>query len=152
MMHNRNDSANSLSNSSSLSSISLHDSVEIYRSLEEERARVEKANTDLHSLVNNAERLIDDVLAYTSQSTYTQGKGSKKASVNLAQVMKAMLFHAEECGGLSGKRYVASAVVACSSSNQTKAPETKALASLGVTWLTHLLFICTSLCAAMVIH
>lgn len=57
MMHNRNDSANSLSNSSSLSSISLHDSVEIYRSLEEERARVEKANTDLHSLVNNAESI-----------------------------------------------------------------------------------------------
>jgi hypothetical protein len=52
--------------------------------------------------------------------------------------MIAMLACAEECGGESGKRYVASAIVGCSE----EADVVGALVALGTTWLTHLLFIC----------
>jgi len=48
-----------------------------------------------------------------------------------------MLACAEECGGESGKRYVASAILTCSKEEDVFG----ALAALGTTWLTHLLFI-----------
>jgi len=57
--------------------------------------------------------------------------------VELDKVMIAMLACAEECGGESGKRYVASAILTCSKEEDVFG----ALAALGTTWLTHLLFI-----------
>ncbi|KAF5319241.1 hypothetical protein D9619_008704 [Psilocybe cf. subviscida] len=51
--------------------------------------------------------------------------------------MTAMLAFAEECGGQSGKRYVASAICCCSEDEDVVG----ALAALGTTWLTHFLFV-----------
>ncbi|KAF9555155.1 hypothetical protein CPC08DRAFT_821258 [Agrocybe pediades] len=48
-----------------------------------------------------------------------------------------MLACAEECGGEKGKRYVASAVIACSQEEDVVG----ALQALGTTWLTHFLFV-----------
>ncbi|KIJ91979.1 hypothetical protein K443DRAFT_126075 [Laccaria amethystina LaAM-08-1] len=66
--------------------------------------------------------------------------GDEKATVNLHAVMSAMLTCAEECGGESGKRYVASAITSCGCKGDDNTIEL--LAALGTTWLTHLLFIC----------
>ena len=54
--------------------------------------------------------------------------------------MIAMLAYAEECGGESGKRYMASAVLICFKEEDLVGT----LVALGTTWLTRLLFICSS--------
>ncbi|EDR06274.1 uncharacterized protein LACBIDRAFT_328943 [Laccaria bicolor S238N-H82] len=70
---------------------------------------------------------------------YKYKKGNEKATVNLHAVMSAMLTCVEECGGESGKRYVASAIISCGRKGDDNTIEL--LAALGTTWLTHLLFI-----------
>ncbi|KAF8076877.1 hypothetical protein FPV67DRAFT_1473008, partial [Lyophyllum atratum] len=82
-------------------------------------------------------KIINEKFAPDSRSTYTYKKDSEEISAELDKVMIAMLACAEECGGESGKRYVASAILTCSGEEDVVA----ALAALGTTWLTHLLFI-----------
>ena len=139
MSHSRNDSLESTG--SSLTSCSSEASVELY----EERLKpgidtVRKSLTTLQELVGAAEKIINEKFAPDSQSTYKYIKDSGEISVELDKVMIAMLTCAEECGGESGKRYVASAILACSKEEDVVV----ALAALGTTWLTHLLFICPS--------
>ncbi|TDL22561.1 hypothetical protein BD410DRAFT_748283 [Rickenella mellea] len=134
MAHNRNDSLRSLT------SISSRSSVETYESLKEEITAVERSQIELQELVTAAEKVVKDKLAPNPQSTYTYKKASDKISVKLDAVMSAILTHAEECGGEHGLRYVASVIVACSQ-KESDADVVKALAAVGTTWLTHLLFI-----------
>ncbi|KJA21512.1 hypothetical protein HYPSUDRAFT_723569 [Hypholoma sublateritium FD-334 SS-4] len=68
---------------------------------------------------------------------YTYRKGDTAISVNLDEVMSAMLENAEECGGKDAKRYVAAAIEVCSRREDTVGT----LAALGLTWLTHFLFV-----------
>jgi len=145
MAHNRSDSLDSLS---SLTSISSRASVETYESLKEEITSVEQSQIDLQELVDAAEKIIKEKFAPDPQSTYTYKKESEPISVKLDAVMSTMLACAEECGGKSGKRYVASAIVACSRKGGD-GDVVEALAALGTTWLTHLLFICQFYCLAM---
>jgi len=138
MAHNRNDSLGYIYSLSSLTSISSFASVEIYESLKEEITAIEQSQIDLQELADAAEKVINEQFSPAPQRIYTYKKGDEKVSVNLDAIMSAMLVCAEECGG---KRYVASAIVACSQKeNYEDVVET--LAALGTTWLTHLLFIC----------
>jgi hypothetical protein len=138
MSRSRNDF---LASMASLTSCSSGASVKFY----EERLKpgienVRRSPTTLQELVDAAEKIINEEFARNPQSTYTYKKGSEEISAELDQVMTSMLACAEKCGGQSGKRYVASAILACSGEEDAVA----ALAALGTTWLTHLLFICRS--------
>jgi hypothetical protein len=130
-----------MSTASTLISCSSDAAVELY----EERLKpgidtIRKSQTPLHELVGAAETIIGEKFALDSRSTFKYKKDSEEVSVKLDEVMIAMLACAEECGGESGKRYVASAILACSLEEDLVA----ALAALGTTWLTHFLFICQS--------
>ena len=73
-----------------------------------------KCPTTLQELADAAEKIINEKFAYDPRSTYTYRKDSEEISVELDQVIIAMLAYAEECGGEGGKRYVACAIMACS--------------------------------------
>ncbi|EDR06275.1 uncharacterized protein LACBIDRAFT_328944 [Laccaria bicolor S238N-H82] len=92
--------------------------------------------------VNKAEEMVKTFSA-DQRNIFTCRKGDEKATVNLHVVMSAMLTCVEECGGESGKRYVASAIVSCGRNGDSD-NMIEQLAALGTTWLTHLLFICKS--------
>ena len=139
MSHIRSDSLESIA--SSLTSCSSETSVELY----EERLKpgidtISKSRATLQELVSAAEKIINEKFTPDSRGTYKYKKDSVEISVGLDKVMIAMLACAEECGGEGGKRYVASAILACSEEEDV----VEALAALGTTWLTHLLFICQS--------
>jgi hypothetical protein len=139
MSHSRNHSLQSTA--STLTSCSSDASVELYGGrLKPGIDTVRKSQTPLQELVAAAEKIIGETFAPDSRSTYKYKKDSEEISVELDKVMIAMLACAEECGGESGKRYVASAILTCSGEEDVVA----ALAALGTTWLTHLLFICQS--------
>jgi len=123
---------------SSLTSISSRASVQTYENLKHEIADVEQSQADLQELVCDAEKIINEKFTPHPQHIYIYQKNDKKVSVNFDKVMSAMLENAKECGGDDAKRYVASAIVACSRREDV----VETLAALGVTWLTHLLFIC----------
>jgi hypothetical protein len=141
MAYNRNDSLDLLSSLSSLGSVASRGSINSYLSLKETRTAIEQSEIPLQNLVDDAEMIINTKFGPYPQSTYTCKVDSEKTiSVSLAAVMSAMLSCVEECGGMSGKRYVASAIISCT--KQTNEAAIEALADLGLTWLTHLLFIC----------
>ncbi len=133
---------------SSLTSVSSRSSVETYDSLRDEIANIRRGPDSLQELVRNAEKIITETYAPNPQHTYTYRKDSTMISVNLNLVMSAMLENAEECGGEDAKRYVAGAIVACSRREDVVGT----LAALGVTWLTHLLFVCESLVTAAILE
>ncbi|KAF8867689.1 hypothetical protein CPB84DRAFT_1811096 [Gymnopilus junonius] len=121
-----------------LTSCSSEAAVELY----EERLKpgidaLRNSCTPLRELVGAAEKIIHEKFAPDSRSTYKYKKGSKEISVGLDKVMLAMLACVEECGGESGKRYVACAILVCSEEDDVVG----ALQALGTIWLTHLLFI-----------
>jgi len=133
----RSDSEQFSTSSSSFHSISSEDSRKFYEITLKPRIQVvTESAVSLHELVNAAEKIINEKFAPDSRSDFTHAD----ISVALDQVVLAMLACAEECGGESGKRYVASAILACSEDEDVVG----ALAALGTTWLTHLLFICQS--------
>lgn len=139
MSHSRNDSLESTA--STLTSCSSDASVELYKErLKPGIDAVKESRAPLQDLVGAAEKIISERFAPDSRSTYKYKKDSEEISVELDQVMIAMIACAEECGGESGKRYVASAILTCSNEEDVVG----ALAALGTTWLTHLLFICQS--------
>jgi len=140
MSHSRNDSQeSSTSSTTSHISTSSESSVQFYeQTLKPTIDAVSKSRVPLQELVDAAEKIINEKFAPDSQSTFTHKTSSTNISVQLDQVMLAMLACAEECGGRKGKRYVASAIVSCSKAEDVVG----ALAALGTTWLTHLLFIC----------
>ncbi|KAF9479158.1 hypothetical protein BDN70DRAFT_932821 [Pholiota conissans] len=76
---------------------------------------VKNSSITLHQLAADAEKLLDDTFRPDPRT---------------------LLSYAEEWGGENGKRYVASAVMACS----RKEYVVQVLQALGITWLTHLLF------------
>ena len=124
---------------SSLASISLRASIETYESLKKEITRIEQSQIDLQELVNTAEKVVSEKFTPALQRVYTCKKGSKTISINLDLVMKSMLACAEEC---RGQRYVASAIVACTTQKENDEDVVETLAALGTIWLTHLLFVC----------
>ena len=129
----------SMASLTSLTSISSRSSVEIYGSLRDEIADVEHSPVSLEELVRDAEKIISETFAPDPRRVYTYRKGDTRAvSVNLDEVMKAMLENAEECGGEEAKRYVAAAIVACSRREDVVGT----LAALGFMWLAHFLFVC----------
>ena len=122
---------------SSLTSISSRSSIETYSGLRDEIADIEHSTVSLLELVRDAEKIIIETFTPNPQRTYTFGKDDTKLSVNLDEVMSAMLEDAEECGGEDAKRYVAAAIVACSRREDVVGT----LAALGFMWLTHFLFV-----------
>ncbi|KAF9035289.1 hypothetical protein BJ165DRAFT_1615629 [Panaeolus papilionaceus] len=124
--------------STSSSHTSLSSSSEVY---EEKLKRgievIKSSEIPLEELVEKAETLINEVLAPDTRHLFTHENGDSQLSVELDKVILAMITYAEECGGKDGKRYVASAVIACSEEEDA----IQALAALGTTWLTHLLFV-----------
>ena len=128
----------SLGSVSSLTSISSRASVETYESLKEEIISIEQSEIDLPELVDEAEKIINEKFTPTLEKVFTYKKGSETITIDLDEIMKAMLVCAEECGG---QRYVASAILACSQ-KENYGDVVATLAALGTTWLTHLLFIC----------
>ena len=123
---------------SSLTSISSRSSIETYSGLRDEIADIEHSTVSLLELVRDAEKIIIETFTPNPQRTYTFGKDDTKLSVNLDEVMTAMLENAEECGGEDAKRYVAAAIVVCSRREDVVGT----LAALGFVWLTHFLFVC----------
>jgi hypothetical protein len=127
----------------SLISHSSEASVEFYNDrIKSETDVVTKSRAPLQEVVNAAEKIINEKFAPDCRSIFRYTKDSEEISVKLYEVMIAMLAGAEECGGESGKRYVASAILACSKEEDVIG----ALAALGTTWLTYFLFICQSYC------
>jgi len=127
------------STASSLTPLSSEASVELYeKRLKPTIDTIRKSDAPLQELVDAAEKIVNEQFAPDSKSTFTYKKGVNEMSVQLDKVMIAMLACAEECGGEGGKRYVASAILGCSKEEDVVG----ALAGLGTTWLTHLLFIC----------
>ncbi|KAF8874716.1 hypothetical protein CPB84DRAFT_1829331 [Gymnopilus junonius] len=127
-----------MSTVSTLTSCSSEASVELY----EERLKpgidaLKNSCTPLRELVGAAEKIIHEKFTPDAGSTYKYKKDSKEISVGLDKIIIAMLACVEECGGESGKRYVACAISACSEGDDVVG----ALEALGTTWLTHLLFI-----------
>ncbi|KAG5649626.1 hypothetical protein H0H81_002791 [Sphagnurus paluster] len=139
MAHSRNDSLESMASTlSTLTSCSSDASVELYQEvLKPGIDAVTNGDTPLANLVSAAEGIINEIFAPDSRRTYKYTKDSEEISVELDKIMNAMLACADECGGECGKRYVASAIVTCSKEEDAVG----ALAALGTTWLTHLLFI-----------
>ncbi|KIM46724.1 hypothetical protein M413DRAFT_261455 [Hebeloma cylindrosporum] len=123
---------------SSLTSCSSEASLELYeKRLKPSIETIRMSPTGLQGLVATAEKIIDEKFSPDPQSTYTYKEfDAEGISVELDKIMIAMLACVEECGGESGKRYVASAIVACSKEEDVVG----ALAALGTTWLTHFLF------------
>ncbi|KDR80327.1 hypothetical protein GALMADRAFT_242700 [Galerina marginata CBS 339.88] len=105
-----------------LSSLSSRASLNTYESLKDEIVDVSMAGFSLQELVHAAERIINQNFAPDLQHTYAYQMDDETVSVNLDQVMSAMLEHAEECGGDEAKRYVASAIVACSRREECYCP------------------------------
>lgn len=135
MAHAQNDSLGSVS---SLTSISSRTSVETYESLKEEIVKIEKSDIDLPKLVRDAEIIVDEKLTPAREKAFKFKRDSEEHSIDLDNVMKAMLVCAEES---DGQRYAASAIVACTTSS--KYPDVlETLVALGTTWLTHFLFVC----------
>jgi hypothetical protein len=120
-------------------SLSSEASVEIYQERLKPRIdTIRNSSATLQELVDTAEKIVNEAFAPDPKSTFTYKKKDGEISVQLDKVMIAMLACAEECGGESGKRYVAAAIFSCSEDDDM----VSALAALGTTWLTHLLFIC----------
>lgn len=93
---------------------------------------------DLDELSNQADALIADFSTHElEESVFTY----RDASIHLDKVLKAMLFYANDAGGEPARRYVASAIVA--SSRLGSIPRLRAL---GITWITHFLYVCEYLC------
>ena len=132
MAHSRDDSL------SSLTSISSDSFIKTYDSLKEQITSIKNSEIHLQQLTNDAEKIINETFAPHPKSTFIYKKASTPLTIQLDNVMNAMLVHAEESGGEEAKRYVASAIVACGQ----KEHMIEALEAVGVTWLTHLLFIC----------
>lgn len=128
----------SLEFNSSLTSINTKASVKRYQEQKSKIEAIVNSEANLQALVNTAEQLVNQVLAPDPTNKFTYRRGRKEASVPLDQVMLAMLASVEECGGKAGKRYVAGAISSCSEEKD----KVGALAALGTTWLTHLLFNC----------
>lgn len=125
--------------STSLSLLSSKSSVELYEeSLKPRINAIKNSTAALQELVDTAEKTVHEVFTPNPKSTVTgKGKGGE-ASLHLDKVMLAMLAFAEDCGGESGKRYVAAAICSCLEEDDLVG----ALAGLGITWLTHFLFVC----------
>jgi hypothetical protein len=129
MSRSRNDFLESMA---SLTSCSSGASVKLYEERLKPGIENFRSPTTLQELVDAAEKIINEKFSYDPRSTYAYKKDSEEISVELDQIMIS--------GGQSGKRYVASAILACSREEDVVG----ALAVLGTTWLTHFLFICQS--------
>ncbi|KAF5378070.1 hypothetical protein D9615_007499 [Tricholomella constricta] len=92
----------------------------------------------LQSLVETATALIDTFAANEQENTFDYN-GSK---LQLHDVLRAMLYHAEGCGGQGGNRYTASAICLCAVHDDPDNEKTlQMLRDLAKTWVSHLLFI-----------
>ena len=65
-----------------------------------------------------------------------------QTDLKLHLILKAMLAHAEGCGGKAGKRYTVSAICACHEGEYDSEATLAGLQDLATTWLSHPLFVC----------
>jgi len=101
---------------------------------------IEDKSLDTKDLVVEAMTLIDRLSNNPEKNVYAC---SGSPSVDLHAILREMINHAEGCGGTKGRRYAASAVVACGRYGDHGTPNTIGLLrDLGMTWLSHLLFVC----------
>ncbi|KAF8636276.1 hypothetical protein AX17_003667 [Amanita inopinata Kibby_2008] len=127
----------------STDSYSSIDSVESYHSTSHTRntLRVMESEHPFESLERTAKKLIDN-LAAKELDDYKQQLNRETITLKLHKVLKAMVEHAEECGGMNAKRYVAAAICVCVMSDDPVSEETLiSLHHLAKTWFTHFLFI-----------
>ena len=121
------------------SGLSSTASVQLYEETLKPRIdTVRNSAATLQELVDSAIKIVNTVFARSPKSTFTYKNRRTETSVKLDQVMLAMLAFSEECGGESGNRYVAAAISSCAEDEDVVG----ALAGLGTTWLTHVLFVC----------
>lgn len=145
MAHTRHSSGASYSSMSTLTSISSSRSedsmisIDFYKQVLEPIRQATAAGTpvSLDVLVDAAKQIINEKFAPKPQSIFEH----QGVSLQLDKVMTAMLACADECGGKDGTRYVAGAVVACVKAGEDLEGIVGALRALGITWVTHLLFI-----------
>ena len=76
-----------------------------------EIARIESSDTDQNYLIFSARQILDKFSE--TESRFVYGLGDQPPSIELDKVLSAMVFHAQDCGGQEGLRYIASAIVAC---------------------------------------
>ncbi|KAF8885588.1 hypothetical protein BD779DRAFT_1532590 [Infundibulicybe gibba] len=127
-------SLTTLSPSSSLSSI-VSVRGEVFKEGVED---LRSGDAPLSALVGAATTLIDIIAANEEKNTLEFGGSTLK----LDAVLRAMLDHAEGCGGKDGKRYTASAISLCAVQDDPNHEKTLVmLHDLGKTWVSHLLFI-----------
>ncbi|KAF5325234.1 hypothetical protein D9619_009581 [Psilocybe cf. subviscida] len=138
MPHKASHSVDSISSLSSLSSLSSESSVQLYeKRLKPEISAIQNSSATLQELVDTATNTVNEVFAVNPKSIFTYKGADGGVSVHLDKVMLAMLAFAGDCGGESGQRYVAAAISSCLKEEDVVG----ALAGLGITWLTHLLFV-----------
>jgi hypothetical protein len=117
------------------SSCTTSASIASYKKIERDAQAIESGEAELDS---RAEKVIDG-FALNPQSIFSADKEGR-FQIKLDQVITAMLTHAMEMGGEPSKHYVLSCIVTC---EQRGYQETfPLLRDLGITWLTHFLFIC----------
>lgn len=138
MSHNRTDSLASDSSrstaSSKTSTQSSHSSL-VYSEPDYQQRIIDLINSDTPTpqLITEAEECID-LFSTCQESLFTYST----AHVRLDRIMSAMMDHAANIGGDHSRRYVAVAIISAHSDSMER------LMHLGVTWLTHLLFMCKS--------
>lgn len=127
-----------------LTSCSLESSVEFYEEkLKPGIEEIGRSGVSLQDLAIQAETLITETFEPDSRSIYRYKSDSTEISVELDKVMLSMVECVEKCGGDSGKRYVAPAIMTCA--RQARQEDVvAALQFLGTTWLTRFLFVCQS--------
>ena len=128
MAHRRTQSVESISSNEALESFTdSHFQKSITGNVLSEQSHEE--------LVAGAKEIIENFQNH-EKKTYSY----KEKTIELDQVLAAMLIHADEAGGEKSKRYVASTIVACVDHNEVT--DFEKLVAVAVTWLTHLLYIC----------
>ena len=100
---------------------------------------IKTGQTALDALVKAANTLVDELASNEEKNTYKYGGSTLK----LHPVLRAMLVHADGCGGKQGTRYTAAAILGCVVNDNSESADTlQMLHDLAVTWISHLLFIC----------
>jgi hypothetical protein len=129
------------SSGSSFSSLSSLSSVTSVREepFKEHIHNIKTGPTALETLVENATFLIYKLAENEEKDVYQYG-GS---TVKLHAVLRAMLVHADGCGGEQATRYTAAAIWGCVVNDDVQSADTlQMLHDLAETWVSHLLFIC----------
>ncbi|KAF8903721.1 hypothetical protein CPB84DRAFT_1774008 [Gymnopilus junonius] len=120
-----------------MSSFSSLMSLEVYQEpvIQDTITEIKRSTISLQELVQQAEKHIAE-FALVEEHVFS----FKEAKANLDKLLSSMLFYADEAGGEKSTRYVSAAVIACATVEEGKGWAER-LRDLGITWLTHLLYV-----------